>query len=72
MLATQAEKEALNERVNVVQRINFNLNDIKVEDSKKRRRPGTSFLSSEYGFYDNNNPDSLDLFHQTNPKQRIA
>lgn len=63
----------MNQNINVVQRINFNLTDIKVENSKKRRRPGTTFLTQELGHsqYDYD-LDSLEFLNQTKPKQRMT
>ncbi|CDW82870.1 UNKNOWN [Stylonychia lemnae] len=48
ILATVTEMEALNERINIVQKINFNLSNIKVQDSKKRRRPNSNYQDFQH------------------------
>eukprot|EP00347_Sterkiella_histriomuscorum_P023488 403334454 len=43
ILAQQTEQEAYSEKFSIQKKINFNLNAIKLQDSKKRRRPGENY-----------------------------
>ena len=47
VLANQVENEVLKATPTTIPRINFNLTDIKVRDSKKRLRPTGTYLDSD-------------------------
>ena len=43
MLARHTEQEAYLEKIEIKSKINLDLKNIKVQDSKKRRRPGQNY-----------------------------
>lgn len=63
MLARQTEQEAYLEKIEIKSKINLNMKNLKVQDSKKRRRPGQNY--QDFGQQERQIIQSLRMQQQT-------